>query len=264
MTVPITVIVDSRNFLTTYFMGNGEPGAASGMLVSLFKSFRDEMGAERLCAAWDGEGETARHKMFKGYKAKRKPKPPEFFEELKLGIDGVAAMDFVESFRTPNVEADDLVAALWKGEVDKGNRVVIVSRDKDFRQLLIKGQCSIITNTSRIDGMWAFEFMTEEKLANAFHLTPRQWPMYQAIVGDSSDGYPGVKGCGDLAAMKILGKYGDLATAMTCIGPNDLTKKQLEAFTPQAIAEGLAMSTLNTCVAIKPLREEPSKNEVPF
>ena len=90
---------------------------------------------------------------------------------------------------------------------------MIVSGDKDFYQLI--GPRIALLNPGRggpagVDEVWVDERNASERLG----VSPRQVADYLALVGDSSDNVPGVKGIGDKGAVQLLTEYGDLETLL--------------------------------------------------
>ena len=127
---------------------------------------------------------TFRHEMWPAYKANRKDK------RKPLGIGELRdwMMEEYDSVMYPNIEADDAIG-IWATE-DSENRVA-VSGDKDFGTLPIYWY-NHLKDILRI--------VTEEQ-ANHFHLV-------QSLMGDTTDGFSGLKGCGPMTAEKLLKKNG--------------------------------------------------------
>lgn len=146
----------------------------------------------------DGVRESFRHKIFPEYK-KNRSKTPEY---LLMQIEPIKKI--VESFGIPifvteDAEADDYIASLSKQYEQDG--VIIVGVDKDLRQCL--NSHVIMWDPSSKDE----RIITEESFIEETGLSPSQWPDFQAIIGDSSDNIPGVKGIGEKTARKIFEQY---------------------------------------------------------
>ena len=127
---------------------------------------------------------TFRHDLWPAYKANRKDK------RKPLGIGELRdwMMQEYDSELYPNIEADDAIG-IWATE-DPENRVA-VSGDKDFATLPIHWY-NHLKDTLRI--------ISKEE-ADHFHLV-------QSLMGDSTDGFGGIKGCGPMTAKKLLDKNG--------------------------------------------------------
>src|SRR6185436_2095178 len=111
-------------------------------------------------------------------------------------------------------EADDVVATLAARAVGKGLQAVIVSGDKDFYQLI--GPGIALLNPGRggqaaVEEQWVDQSNASERLG----VPPTQVVDFLALVGDTSDNIPGVKGVGDKTALQLLQTYGDLDTILT-------------------------------------------------
>lgn len=157
-----------------------------------------------LVVTYDVGRRTFRNELYQDYKAHR----PEAPDELREQIPEIQAL--VEAMGLPfyykeGYEADDVIGTLaeaWKQEYD----VRIVSGDKDLFQLvddrvrilaLVKG----VTDVRDLDREGVFELKG---------VYPEQIVDYLAILGDSSDNIPGVKGIGEKGAVKLLQEYGSL------------------------------------------------------
>lgn len=207
----LAFIIDATNYLVTYWHGTrGEGQPASDALVSLLDSFCRLHHTDRICAVFDAGGRSHRHDLFADYKAGRNEKDPALHsecEQAKIKLSGAAEVHYREG-----VEADDLIATLTREEVNRGRRVVIVSRDKDLRQLLRKDMVSLLTNASRLAGKWTFSYLTADKI----DVRPEQWADLQALAGES-DGWPGADGVGRITATLLLQHFGTIEGVMAAI-----------------------------------------------
>jgi len=114
----------------------------------------------------------------------------------------------------------------------RGLQAVIVSGDKDFYQLV--GPGIALLNPGRggpaaVDEVWVDESNAAERLG----VPPRQVVDFLALVGDSSDNIPGVKGIGEKGAQKLLAEFGDLET-MLARAEEVTAKRPREALLSQA------------------------------
>jgi DNA polymerase-1 len=106
-------------------------------------------------------------------------------------------------------EADDVIGTLVERAVDQKLDVVVISGDKDFQQLVRPGVW--LLNPGRggpasVEEQWVGVENGDERLG----VEPKYVTDYLALVGDSSDNVPGVKGIGDKTARALVGQYGDL------------------------------------------------------
>lgn len=147
-----------------------------------------------IIAIFDGGGKTWRHELNHEYKANRPPRPDgmtENFDHLLGLLQGAG----IVCFRKRHWEADDLIATLAKREARNGH-VVIVSRDKDFWQLIKRGTWSWDPFKKQLIG--AAEVVAK------FGVAPRNMLDFLSIMGDASDNIKGVKGIGEKGAAKLI------------------------------------------------------------
>lgn len=154
-------------------------------------------------ACFGSPGPTWRHEMWPRYKAHRPPTSNAVHEALR-DAEASMASDDVRIARVAGYEADDVVA----GEVVRAGRCVVVSDDKDMAQL-VDDLHGVTLYVPRLGVAYA-----EADVFQAFGCTPRQIPDYLALMGDASDGIPGVPGIGPKAARWILEAFGSLEAAL--------------------------------------------------
>lgn len=133
-------------------------------------------------------------------------------QEFDQGVERVEQL--LAALRIPLVaidgwEADDVIGTLADQAAAKGWEAVIVSGDKDLYQLIRPGV--VILNPGRsgpgaVDPSWVDGTNAEERLG----VPPSQVVDYLAMVGDSADNIPGVRGIGEKGAAELLRTYGDL------------------------------------------------------
>src|SRR5438094_6740456 len=160
-------------------------------------------------------GESFRHQTYPQYKATREKLTAELQQEFDRSVERIERL--LEAFRVPLIgvegyEADDVIGTL--AHAARGLQVVIVSGDKDFYQLI--GPGIALLNPGRggpaaVEELWVDQTNASERLG----VPPERVVDYLALVGDSSDNVPGVKGIGEKTALELLGAYGDLDTILT-------------------------------------------------
>ncbi len=163
--------------------------------------------------AWVHDAGTSfRHERFPDYKATRQKLDEELQQDFDHSITRVEAL--LAAFRVPllavpGYEADDVIATLAGQAAARGVDVVIVSGDKDFYQLI--GPRVSLLNPGR-GGPAAVEerFVTAANAAERLGVPPEQTVDFLALVGDTADNVPGVRGVGEKTAQKLLQEYGDL------------------------------------------------------
>ncbi|MEJ6002779.1 5'-3' exonuclease [Paucibacter soli] len=167
---------------------------------SLLRGIREHEPTHFL-AAFDHPGKNWRHDLFAEYKLDRSPMPeslsgamPSFMEHLNNS--GLRAMS------VPGVEADDTISTLATKAAARGFEVIVLTSDKDMLGLLDFGvQVYDHFGSKWRDHAWVLEH---------FGVSPSQMTDLLALMGDETDGIPGVAGVGVKKAAKLLSQYGTL------------------------------------------------------
>lgn len=149
------------------------------------------------------EGGTFRDELYAEYKAHRDPPPEDLLANLPPIKDVVRAMD-IPVVELGGVEADDVIGTLARRAEADGARVVIVSPDKDFQQL-ISDRITMLRPAYKGD---AFDPVTETSFRERFGLEPPQFVDVLALMGDTADNVPGVPGIGEKTAAELIRRYG--------------------------------------------------------
>jgi 5'-3' exonuclease len=224
-----------------------EIGAVRGVLTSLLGMMT--VGNTFIGVATDHVIESFRNRLWRGYKTGDGIAPDLFAQfpllEETLSALGVAVWPMVE------FEADDaLAAAAAAAAADpRVDRVFVCTPDKDLAQS-VRG-----TRVVQLDRR-ARTVRDEEGVVKKFGVPPESIPDYLALVGDDSDGYPGLAGWGARSAAAVLGKYGHLESI-----PEDWRSWHVNASRPAALAATLArdrdraflfrdLATLRTDIAL--------------
>lgn len=201
-------IIDTFGFFFRlyYAMPNlkNSDGKPSGM-VSGFANFimnLAEFKSDYIIFALDSKGKTLRHEMSEAYKANRSEPPLALKEQLPVCIDLIEKMGLC-SISRDKYEADDIIASAVKSCKEQGIFVRIVTHDKDLYQLIEDGKVSIYSPQSKIEHDSA-------SCVEKYGVKPEQIRDFLALVGDSSDNIPGVKGIGAKGAKKLLDEFGNL------------------------------------------------------
>jgi DNA polymerase-1 len=157
-------------------------------------------------------GLSFRHEQYPAYKATREKLSDELQADFDRGMERIsellAAYD-IPVLSLEGYEADDVIGTLAKQGVAAGVNVVVVSGDKDFQQLVRPGIW--LLNPGRggpasVEEQW----VGVENGAERLGVPPEYVTDYLALVGDSSDNVPGVRGIGDKTACELVATYGSL------------------------------------------------------
>ena len=180
-------------------------------------------------------GLSFRHERYPAYKATREKLTDELQADFDRGMERIGQIldaSHVPILSLPGYEADDVIGALTKQGVDAGLNVVVVSGDKDFQQLVRPGVW--LLNPGRggpasVEESWVGVENGGERLG----VPPAFVTDYLALVGDSSDNVPGVKGIGEKGAQELVNTYGSLENILAHAA--ELAKKRpREALLAQA------------------------------
>jgi len=166
----------------------------------------EDLKPEYIAVAFDLPQPTFRHREFVGYQIQR----PAMDEELKGQIERVKEVVKtlnIPIFSSPGFEADDVIGTIAKQAVKRADMgVVIVTGDRDIMQL-VDSQIKIYFPTR---GFSEAKLFGDEDVEAFLGVRPDQIVCYKALVGDSSDNYPGVPGIGPKTAILLLKEYGCL------------------------------------------------------
>ena len=179
------------------------PGAASLMnFARRLTLCREQLRPERVVLCFDSKT-CFRSSIDPMYKATRKESPVGL-SELIAGIRSHAREYEIDVAHCEGFEADDCMATLCGIALDQGMRVILASRDKDLRQLLIGGAVNMLLSASYGKYSPNFEYYTAADLYEREGLRPDQWVEYQMLVGDTADNIPGCLDIGEVNAKEIL------------------------------------------------------------
>ncbi len=208
------LIIDGNSILNRAYYGirmlnapDGTPtNAVYGFLNILFKNIEEDM-PDYLCVAFDVKEKTFRHKMYDLYKAQRKPAPEDFLVQLPLMKEVLKAMNCL-CLELPGYEADDIIGTVSKLCEEKGVECSILTGDKDDLQLA-SNLTKVKLVITRMGATTTTVYGSDEVLQK-YSVTPKEFIDVKALMGDSSDNIPGVKGIGEKTAFSLIEKYKSL------------------------------------------------------
>ncbi len=182
----------------------GNPvNAVFGFARMLLKILR-EHDASHIVVVFDAPGKTFRDEMYKEYKSHRPDTPADLIEQFPKIDEIIRAFD-VPIVRVPGVEADDVLATLAREAAAKGMDVAMISGDKDILQA-VTDKIKVFDPSKGDAGLWIGPAEVKER----FGVGPEHVIDALALMGDSTDNVPGVKGIGEKTAKALLEKYRDL------------------------------------------------------
>src|SRR6185369_15584871 len=154
-----------------------------------------------LVVCFDRGAPTIRQTMFAGYHEHRPELPDEFVHQIVLIHELLEKMN-VAVFELDGYEGDDLIGTIAERGA-KDAQVVILTGDRDMLQL-VNGRVKVLMPLIGITKTAMFD---EDAVVAKYGVHPRQFIDYKALIGDQSDGYPGVTGIGPKTAASLLQKY---------------------------------------------------------
>jgi len=208
-----------------------EVAAVRGVLASVLGMIRE--GATHVAVATDHIIESFRNGLWPGYKTSEGIEPDLLAQfpllEDTLTAAGVVVWPMVE------FEADDALAAAAVAAAGdpRVERVIICTPDKDLAQCVRGTRIVQLDRRKRIT-------RDEAGVIQKFGVSPASIPDYLALVGDASDGYPGLPGWGAKSTAAVLAKFGHLESI-----PADWREWHVNASNAGSLAQTLAREMEN-------------------
>ena len=190
--------------------------AIFGFTKMILKLLSDKK-PERLAIVFDMKGPTFRHEIYEDYKANRPPMPQDMVVQLPF-IRNVVKNLGIAMLEESGFEADDIIGTLARAGESEGFDVVVISGDKDFRQLIGPRVSMWDTMKDKITDY--------DSLKAAYGFEPEKFIDVMGLSGDSSDNIPGVRGVGEKTAVSLVQEFGSFEGVFENLG--DIKKKKLK------------------------------------
>ena len=262
----IVYLVDGSSYIHRAYHAIGTLSSSKGlptnatfgftrMILKLF----EEKKPKYLAVVLDAKGPTFRHEIYKDYKATRPPMP----EDLALQIPYIKAIVEglgVKTIEREGYEADDIIGTLARLAEEKDYLAVIVTGDKDFRQLLSPRISLWDTMKDKVTDC--------ENFTKEYGLEPGQVIDIMGLSGDSIDNIPGVPGVGEKTALKLIKEFGSLEGVFEHL--EEIKGKRLKENLEKSQQDALLSKELVTIDRFSPIDEdvedlkvqEPNKQEL--
>ncbi len=198
-----------RSFYATAYQGvimknsKGFPTNALYGFINMMNKIINEEKPNYILVAFD-KGKTFRHDKYADYKAGRMAMPDELKLQFPKAKEVLETMG-IKYFEIENYEADDIIGTLSR-IVDEESEFIgtIISSDKDLLQLISdEVTVKLLKQSGHI-------MMDKEEFRKTYGTDPIRMIDLKALMGDSSDNIPGVKGIGEKTAINLISKYGSL------------------------------------------------------
>ncbi len=205
------VLVDGNNLLfrsyyATAYSGNimrnkdGFPTNGVYGFVNMINKIIAEEKPEYMMVAFD-IGKTFRHEKYVDYKGGRNATPEDLKVQFPVAKKILTAMG-IKYLECDGYEADDIIGTIsMRCEKDDDYEALIVSSDKDLLQLISDETTVKLLKTK--DYIW----MDKKTFTDTYGFDPIHMIDLKALMGDSSDNIPGVKGIGEKGAIKLISEY---------------------------------------------------------
>jgi len=208
------IMVDGNNLLfrsyyaTAYtgnFMRNSKGLPTNGLygFTNMINKIVTEENPTYMVVAFD-KGKTFRHEEYKEYKDGRSETPDELKIQFPIAKELLTCMG-IKYYEIDNYEADDIIGTFSNYcDLDSNYQGVIISSDKDLLQL--------ISDEVEIKLLKQKDYIryNKDSFKEEYKIDPIRIIDLKALMGDSSDNIPGVKGIGEKTALKLLQDYGSL------------------------------------------------------
>jgi len=205
------MVIDGNSILNRAYYGIRPLTTREGLythaiygFLTTMKRLTDEEQPEALCVTFDRREPTFRHKAFDAYKAQRKGMPEELAMQLPVLKDVLDAMN-IPRYELAGYEADDLIGTISRKCEAADWDCAVVTGDKDSLQL-ITDRTKVKLVSTRM-GQTSTRDMTPETFRDEYGFDPVHIIDLKALMGDSSDNYPGVPGIGEKTAMELVRRY---------------------------------------------------------
>lgn len=199
----------------------GHPSSALYGCAVLLQKLLDEQRPDYIVIASDSKAKTFRHDLYPQYKANRGEMPEDLAKQIAPLYELFAALGCMV-IKQPGFEADDLIGSLVRQFASDDVHCYIVSGDKDFMQL-VDENVFLLTPGKGGESV----LIDHDGVLAKFGVPPEQVRDVLALMGDSSDNVPGVRGIGPKGAMTLIANFKSLENVYANLA--GITNKKLQA-----------------------------------
>lgn len=183
----------------------GEPTSATfGFITQIIKVLED-FKPDYISIAFDSKEKTFRHEKYENYKSSRQAMPDDLIPQIGRIKSIIEAMN-IPLYILPRYEADDIVGTAVRKAEEQGLESFAVTPDKDYVQLVTDKVKIVKPGKSSEENI----ILDKQKVIELYGFEPARMIDYLALIGDTSDDIPGVKGIGEKSATPLIQKYGSI------------------------------------------------------
>ncbi|MDN5304440.1 MAG: polymerase [Fusobacteriaceae bacterium] len=200
-----------RSYFSLLNMRNKE-GVPSGAVygsANIISSVIDEIKPDYIVATFDVKRDTLeRTEKYENYKANRKPMPDDLVTQLPL-IDELMDSFNIKKFKVAGHEADDVMGTIAKNLSKQGIEVYIITGDKDIAQLVDENINIVLLGKGEEKNRFKY-IKNDDDVIEYLGVRANLIPDLFGMIGDASDGIPGVRKVGEKKAVPLLNAFGSL------------------------------------------------------
>ncbi|PIM77538.1 DNA polymerase I [Fusobacterium pseudoperiodonticum] len=205
----VSAIMYRAYFANMNFRTKNEPTGAVYGFINTLLSIIKEFNPDYMAAAFDVKRSSLkRTEIYSDYKSNRQSTPEDLVAQIPR-IEEVLDAFNINRYRIESYEADDVLGSLAKKIAKDDLEVIIVTGDKDLSQLVEKN-ITIALLGKGSEGEKFGMLRTAEDVVNYLGVVPEKIPDLFGLIGDKSDGIPGVTKIGEKKALAIFSKYDSL------------------------------------------------------
>ncbi|WP_108623959.1 5'-3' exonuclease [Candidatus Similichlamydia epinepheli] len=225
-------VVDASGILFRSFFGmpplrnqKGEPTGALFSFVRFLIRLKDDFPGSPVVIVLDGpNNKRRRREIYPTYKEDRIELDPDLYAQIGE-VPYLCDCFGISCLSIEGEEADDVIGSVVK---ERNREFRVVSFDKDLCQL-------VSSNLQIVRPKKEWVFLDEKGVMAEYGVLPEQIPAWLAIVGDASDGLPGIPGLGPKTASSILEEHGTLSRAIESCSLSNRVGKLLYQYREQAL-----------------------------
>lgn len=201
------LVIDGNSILNRAFYGirvlTNSRGVATNAVTGFMNTLlmlEKDVQPDMIAVAFDLKAPTFRHKMYDGYKANRKGMPEDLAQQLPYMKKIIKAMG-IAIIEQEGYEADDIIGTISAACADKKIPCTVSTGDRDSFQL-VNDYVTVKLAKTKGD-----IYYTPGVIEDEYGVTPKQMIEVKALMGDTSDNIPGVRGIGEKTALSLIKEF---------------------------------------------------------